>query len=140
MEGFGFGAGQRIITAEPGEDVILPCRPAGNKTVLAAEWSRSDLRSDQDVLLYTGKFDTAVQCPSFKNRVDLQDVKNGDVSLVLKNLTTDDTGIYECRVDQRGNNRRKRSNLDTDPIRVIGLMVLPGESVCFWIRTSWFLT
>ncbi|XP_041842295.1 pheromone-processing carboxypeptidase KEX1-like [Melanotaenia boesemani] len=28
-------------------------------------------------------------------------MKDGDVSLILKNLTTDDTGTYKCRVFQR---------------------------------------
>ncbi|MED6242001.1 hypothetical protein ATANTOWER_031707 [Ataeniobius toweri] len=130
-------AGQRIITAKPGEDVILPCRAAENKDVIVVDWRRTDLKSDQYVLLYRDyQFDPEYQFPSFEHRVDLKDVKNGDVSLVLKNLTTNDTGTYECRVVQRGNNRRKRSILKTDPISIIDLMVEPGESVCFWIRTS----
>ncbi|MEQ2180137.1 hypothetical protein GOODEAATRI_032553, partial [Goodea atripinnis] len=117
-------ADQRIITAKHGEDVTLPCRPAGNKDVKVVDWSRTDLESDQYVLLYRDdQLDPEAQSPSFKNRVDLQDVKNGDVSLVLKNVTTDDAGTYECRVVQRGNNRRKRSILKTDPISIIDLMV-----------------
>ncbi|XP_047242853.1 coxsackievirus and adenovirus receptor homolog [Girardinichthys multiradiatus] len=117
-------ADQRIIRAEPGEEVILPCRPAEKKDVVVVEWIRTDLKSDQYVLLYRDEqFDPDAQSPSFKNRVDLKDVKNGDVSLVLKNVTTDDTGRYECRVVQRGNNRRKRSNLKTNLISTIDLIV-----------------
>ncbi|XP_047241856.1 junctional adhesion molecule B-like [Girardinichthys multiradiatus] len=127
---------QRIISAEPGEEVILTCRAAEKKDVLVVLWNRTDLGSDQFVLLYRSKqFDPEGQFLSFKNRVDLQDVKNGDVSLVLKNVTTNDTGIYECRVAHKENDRMKRSNLDTDPISIIDLIV-QGESVCFWIRTS----
>ncbi|CAI5660509.1 unnamed protein product [Oreochromis niloticus] len=64
------------------------------------------------------------QHPSFKNRVDLQDrqMKDGDVSLILKNVTINDTGAYECRVNVSGRNK--------DPISVIYLSVVapPGQT------------
>uniref|UniRef100_A0A3Q2Q4Y9 Ig-like domain-containing protein n=1 Tax=Fundulus heteroclitus TaxID=8078 RepID=A0A3Q2Q4Y9_FUNHE len=124
-------AGQRIIRAEPGDNVNLTCRAAENKDVIVVEWSRTDLESDHYVLLYRdSQFDAEGQSPSFRNRVDLLDVKNGDVSLVLKNVTTHDTGTYECRVIQRGNNHRKRSLLESEPISTFNLRVEPGGSVC----------
>uniref|UniRef100_A0A3Q2NWA0 Ig-like domain-containing protein n=1 Tax=Fundulus heteroclitus TaxID=8078 RepID=A0A3Q2NWA0_FUNHE len=122
---------QRIITAEPGDNVILTCRASENKDVIAVEWRRTDLESDHYVLLYRdSQSDPEGQSPSFRNRVDLLDVENGDVSLVLKNVTTDDTGTYECRVVQGGNNCWKRSLLNTEPISIINLRVEAGESVC----------
>ncbi|KAM4714393.1 myelin-oligodendrocyte glycoprotein-like [Anableps anableps] len=124
-------ADQRNITAEPGQNVTLPCRAAGNKPVIVVDWSRPDLGENDHVALYRDdQFDHEGQHPSYRNRVDLQDreMKDGNVSLVLKDVTTDDTGTYECRVVQRENRRRKRSNLHTDPISTVTLDVsAPGS-------------
>ncbi|XP_039464143.1 selection and upkeep of intraepithelial T-cells protein 8-like [Oreochromis aureus] len=99
-------ADQKIITAESGQDVTLTCR-APNNNIISLEWSRTDLGDKQYVLLYKdGRFDPEYQHPSFKNRVDLQDrqMKDGDVSLILKDVTINDTGTYECGVVQIGTN------------------------------------
>ncbi|CAI5671470.1 unnamed protein product [Oreochromis niloticus] len=95
-------ADQKTITAESGQDVTLTCR-APNNNIIVLEWSRADLR-DEYVLLYRdGQFVPDDQHPSFKNRVDLQDrqMKDGDVSLILKDVTINDTGTYKCHVVQR---------------------------------------
>uniref|UniRef100_A0A3Q0SX49 Ig-like domain-containing protein n=1 Tax=Amphilophus citrinellus TaxID=61819 RepID=A0A3Q0SX49_AMPCI len=126
------------ITALPGQNVTLPCQAANNnKPIIVAEWSRPDL-GDEYVLQYRDeRFDPENQHPSFKNRVDLQDrqMKDGDVSLILKDVTFNDTATYECRVVQRGTNRRKRADLKTEPISTITLRVVapPGEAA------SWLL-
>ncbi|CAI5660042.1 unnamed protein product [Oreochromis niloticus] len=118
-------ADQKSITAESGQNVTLTCRAPNNK-IIVVEWSRSDL-GDEYVLLYRdGQFVPDDQHPSFKNRVDLQDkqMKDGDVSLILKDVTINDVGSYECRV-KTGNNRRKRANLSGEPISIIYLSVVP---------------
>ncbi|XP_031587334.2 selection and upkeep of intraepithelial T-cells protein 7-like [Oreochromis aureus] len=91
-------ADQKNITAESGQKVSLPCRTPNNNTIRLVKWSRNDLKP-QHVLLYRdGHFEPANQHPSFKNRVELQDrqMKDGDVSLILKDVTINDTGTYEC--------------------------------------------
>ncbi|KAL4008569.1 hypothetical protein ACER0C_002421 [Sarotherodon galilaeus] len=95
-------ADQRTITAKSGQDVTLTCR-APNIIITAVEWIRADLLPEYVLLYQNGHFDPDDQHPSFKNRVDLQDrqMKDGDVSLILKDVTTADDGTYECRVDVR---------------------------------------
>ncbi|XP_035772310.1 CD226 antigen-like [Neolamprologus brichardi] len=90
---------QNIITAESGQDVTLTCR-APNNNILVVEWSRADLGDENVLIYYNGKFVPDDQHPSFKNRVDLQDrqMKDGDVSLILRDVTTTDDGTYMCRV------------------------------------------
>ncbi|XP_019211257.1 selection and upkeep of intraepithelial T-cells protein 7-like [Oreochromis niloticus] len=112
-------ADQKNITAQSGQkNITLTCR-APNNNIRAVEWSRTDLKP-QHVLLYRdGHFEPANQHPSFKNRVDLQDrqMKDGDVSLILKNVTINDTGTYECRVFMSGPNNEHICNisLTVDP-------------------------
>ncbi|CAI5672593.1 unnamed protein product [Oreochromis niloticus] len=87
----------KTITAESGQDVTLTCR-APNNNIRITKWSRADLEPQYVLLFRDGHFDPANQHPSFKNRVDLQDrqMKDGDVSLILKNVTTTDYGTYGC--------------------------------------------
>ncbi|XP_039465379.1 coxsackievirus and adenovirus receptor-like [Oreochromis aureus] len=116
---------QKIITVPSGQNVTLTCRAPSNN-IIVVEWSRADL-GKECVLMYRDElFVPDDQHPSFKNRVDLQDrqMKDGDVSLILKNVTISDTGTYECRVFRK-TNRRKRAHLKTPPISIITLKVDP---------------
>ncbi|XP_025759513.1 uncharacterized protein LOC112844123 [Oreochromis niloticus] len=97
-------AEQKNITAESGQKVILPCRTPNNSTITFVKWSKTGLGEDYVLLYRDGHFDPANQHPSFQNRVDLQDrqMKDGNVSLILKNVMINDTGTYECRVIMSG--------------------------------------
>ncbi|XP_035988238.1 hepatitis A virus cellular receptor 2 homolog [Fundulus heteroclitus] len=119
---------KRTVTAEPGQNIVLPCRAADSRPVTAVEWTRTDLKTSEYVLLYRDQqMVPFYQHSSFRNRVDLQDrtMTAGDVSLVLNNVRSDDTGTYECRVFQAGTRIRKRANLDSEPISTIYLDVSP---------------
>nr|XP_005754058.1 PREDICTED: YTH domain-containing protein 1-like [Pundamilia nyererei] len=96
-------AESKIITAESGQDITLTCR-APNNNIIVVKWSRADLRDKYVFVFRDGRFEPDDQHPSFKNRVDLQDrqMKDGDVSLILKDVTINDAGTYECGVVQIG--------------------------------------
>uniref|UniRef100_A0A3Q2PVP8 Ig-like domain-containing protein n=1 Tax=Fundulus heteroclitus TaxID=8078 RepID=A0A3Q2PVP8_FUNHE len=94
---------QKNITAILGQNIVLPCRAADSKPVIVLDWTRSN-PGLQGVFLFRDNTDFDNQHEQFKNRVELQDrqMKNGDVSLVLKNVTAADRGTYKCRIIQRG--------------------------------------
>ncbi|CAI5660074.1 unnamed protein product [Oreochromis niloticus] len=125
-------ADQKNITAESGQDVTLTCRAPNNNIILGVEWNRADLETEYVLFYRDEQFDPVNQHPSFKNRVDLQDrqMKDGDVSLILKDVMINDNGTYECCVFMRGTNIRKRANLGGDPISSIYLSVVdpPGQT------------
>ncbi|XP_063325824.1 selection and upkeep of intraepithelial T-cells protein 8-like [Pelmatolapia mariae] len=109
---------EKNITAGSGQNVFLTCR-APNNNIKGVKWSRAGLEPEYVLFYRNGQFDPDDQHPSFKNRVDLQDrqMKDGDVSLSLKNVTSNDTGTYECRVFSKGRNDK--------PISIIHLHVVP---------------
>ncbi|XP_005464632.1 programmed cell death 1 ligand 1 [Oreochromis niloticus] len=115
-------ADQKTITAEYGQDVTLTCR-APNNNIIAVKWSRDNLGKDYVLYYKDGKPVPDDQHPSFKNRVDLQDrqMKDGDVSLILKNVMINDAGRYECQVAQREPNKRP----SLEPINNVTLSVVP---------------
>ncbi|KAK2813488.1 hypothetical protein Q5P01_000817 [Channa striata] len=87
------------LKATPGEDVVLRCRAPREAAIGLMEWTRRDLKSGDYVFFYRdGNSHNSFQHPSFHGRVELKDpeMKHGDVSLILKNVTINDTGIYEC--------------------------------------------
>ncbi|KAM4714382.1 butyrophilin-like protein 2 [Anableps anableps] len=103
-------ADQNITTvkAEPGEIVNLPCRDPDQGEVTVVEWSRTDLGSQYVLLYKNGRIDPFSQHQSYEDRADLlvNQMWKGDVSLILKNTATDDSGTYECRVAKT--NREKK--------------------------------
>ncbi|KAL4008142.1 hypothetical protein ACER0C_001994 [Sarotherodon galilaeus] len=113
---------QKNIPAESGQNVMLTCRAPNN--IQTVEWSRADLGGKYVFLYRDGRETLVHQHPSFKDRVDLQDkqMKDGDVSLILNNVTINDSGTYKCRVVETG-------TLGLKPISIIRLSVVdpPGS-------------
>uniref|UniRef100_A0A3B3VGN9 CD226 antigen-like n=1 Tax=Poecilia latipinna TaxID=48699 RepID=A0A3B3VGN9_9TELE len=128
-----------LISAEPGQPVTLPCKANGSEPVTAVEWTRLNPETE-DVLLYRrGKGeDPTSQNPSYQNRASLKDeqMKDGDVSLVLKNVKPNDTGTYQCRLEKQ--------TFGLEPVCSVQLVVRPGEvlvgSEMFFShqRLTWF--
>ncbi|XP_023270307.1 uncharacterized protein LOC111661074 [Seriola lalandi dorsalis] len=113
------------ITAAPGQTVSLSCRAPKDTNIIVVEWSRPGLEPEHVFLYRGGRCVTSYQHLSFQNRVELQDrqMKDGDVSLILKNVKEEDTGNYKCRVIQGGRNRRKRDTSRIETISIIHLDV-----------------
>ncbi|XP_045921485.1 coxsackievirus and adenovirus receptor homolog isoform X4 [Micropterus dolomieu] len=92
---------QREIKVNPGQDVSLLCQGLRDASVTLLEWTRPDLKSDGYVFFYRNERPYEnYQHESFHGRVELRDpeLKDGDASVVLKNVTFNDTGTYECRI------------------------------------------
>ncbi|XP_071315375.1 myelin-oligodendrocyte glycoprotein-like [Trachinotus anak] len=126
---------QQSITAQPGDNVTLPCRAPGRSAIRAVEWSRPDMRAEYVFFYRDEQPDKTYQHPSFKNRVEPVDswMKDGNLSLVLKDVRHSDAGTYECRVRQETAARRRRAFIRAEPVSIIHLRVAeprltPGDS------------
>lgn len=94
----------------PGEDVTLPCQ-ASSGVVSLLVWRRTEPKTFKYVFHFRdGISSENFQEPSFRGRVELRDpeMKDGDGSVILKNVTASDSGTYECRVAEETAGRRKR--------------------------------
>ncbi|CAI5660397.1 unnamed protein product [Oreochromis niloticus] len=102
---------QQDVQVKLGDDVTLQCQISTDERISVLKWSRADLNTDGYVYFYRNKRSYEnYQHPSFHGRVKLRDpeMKDGDVSLILKNVTFNDTGMYECHVAVRNPVRSKR--------------------------------
>ncbi|XP_035771893.1 myelin-oligodendrocyte glycoprotein-like [Neolamprologus brichardi] len=92
------------IIAAPGDDVILPCHlePMFDVQGLTVEWSKPDLKpdpSDEYVHLYRhGKEVPDMKMASYFRRTELfmDDMKHGNISLKILNVSEEDNGRYRC--------------------------------------------
>ncbi|XP_033984203.1 coxsackievirus and adenovirus receptor homolog isoform X2 [Trematomus bernacchii] len=86
------------VKANPGEDVTLQCNSSTDAALTLLEWSRPEL--EDSVFYFTdNKSMESVQDPRYHGRVELKDpeMKNGDASVLLKNVNVNDTGTYHCQ-------------------------------------------
>ncbi|XP_051251489.1 butyrophilin subfamily 1 member A1-like [Dicentrarchus labrax] len=121
--------GPQEVTVRPGHDVTLQCQGPSDSPITVVKWSRSDLDSNPYIFYFReNRSDEDYQRPSHRGRVELRDpeMKNGDASVILKNVTVSDTGTYECVVSVRRNGNRKRN---IDPFSVIKLNVRPVSAL-----------
>ncbi|XP_035529520.1 carcinoembryonic antigen-related cell adhesion molecule 1-like [Morone saxatilis] len=124
--------GSDVVQVKPGDDVTLPCS-AGDGSIRAVEWTRPDLESEYVLFYRDGRSDPTQQHSTFRGRVQLMDgePKDRNVSLVLKNVNSNDSGTYECRVSLEVLSRSmrvKKSLIETDPIASVRLEVANSRS------------
>ncbi|XP_005754545.1 sodium channel subunit beta-3-like [Pundamilia nyererei] len=103
------------MQATLGADVTLQCQITTDERISVLKWSRPDLNTDGYVYFYRNKRSYEnYQHPSFHGRVKLRDpeMKDGDVSVILKNVTFNDTGMYECHIAVRNPVRSKRAHTE----------------------------
>ncbi|XP_055757312.1 putative selection and upkeep of intraepithelial T-cells protein 1 homolog [Salvelinus fontinalis] len=92
------------VIASAGDDVILPCslKPSVSAEDMVVEWTGLDLKENsvkKMVHCYKdGRDFYDDQCPFYRNRTSMfhEELKNGNVSLKLTNVTLSDAGRYRC--------------------------------------------
>ncbi|KAK5618358.1 hypothetical protein CRENBAI_019430 [Crenichthys baileyi] len=115
-----------------GRSVTLPCRaPNRVDPIKYLEWSRTDQKMAYILLYRDQHVYSDFQDRAFKDRVDLVDkeMKEGEVSLLLRNATTADNGVYECRVVQSVTIRQKRAVMTFEPNMIIKLRVVEEHKI-----------
>ncbi|KAL3050959.1 hypothetical protein OYC64_001274 [Pagothenia borchgrevinki] len=114
------------VRAKPGENVTLQCNSSTDAAITKLEWKRPGLEDDYVFYFRDDKLIDKYQDPRYRGRVELSDpqMKNGDASVLLKNVNTDDSGTYECWVITRSNNRRNRDLREL--VRSVHLSVSEG--------------
>ncbi|XP_030017421.1 myelin-oligodendrocyte glycoprotein-like [Sphaeramia orbicularis] len=113
------------VVAAPGDDITLKCLvdpkfDIGGKTV---EWSKLDLQVNPAdpsyVYLYRNRReDVLLMFPSYVGRTKLstEALKDGNILLLIKNVTLSDNGQYRCFIpDLKSSSRHSTVTLVVDP-------------------------
>ncbi|XP_062239600.1 programmed cell death 1 ligand 1-like [Platichthys flesus] len=94
-------ADQQGTTVKPGDDATLQCHCPSDAAITLLEWTRQEQKSDDYVFFCrNNRLIEDYQHQSFRGRVELRDpeMKDGDVSVTLKNVTVNDAGTYKCQI------------------------------------------
>ncbi|XP_076737147.1 CD276 antigen homolog [Maylandia zebra] len=111
------------LTVKQAKDVTLECYGPSDANIMIS-WQKPDLQSEYYVFYISDEhIHKDKQHESFKGRVELKypEIKNGNFSVILKNVTMNDAGKYECYA---GYNRQRPQLLKS-----INLKVEEGQTV-----------
>ncbi|KAK2899565.1 hypothetical protein Q8A73_012694 [Channa argus] len=94
------------------------------------EWTRSDLKPTYVYIWYAGQDYVNMKNPSYKGRTSLftDELKRGNISLKLSNVTPADEGKYRCYIPDR--------NEESVIELVVGAVSLPGISLAGLDKSS----
>lgn len=116
--------GQKEVKVTRGEDATLECYGHSGATDILLRWTKPDQQIQGYVMYFKhGNFQEHLQDSSFKSRVKLKNSKwmnNGNFSVILQNVTMNDSGTYEC---EAAYNNQAAQLLNTITL----IVVPPGE-------------
>lgn len=84
-----------------GQNVTLHCQGPRGLNITLLEWSKPEFNSESYVFFFQNhRLYENYQHESFRGRVALKDrlMKDGDVSVILRNVNINDTGTYSCEI------------------------------------------
>uniref|UniRef100_A0A3Q4M8R1 Ig-like domain-containing protein n=1 Tax=Neolamprologus brichardi TaxID=32507 RepID=A0A3Q4M8R1_NEOBR len=89
------------VKVSPGQDATLYCQSPRGVSVTLLEWSKPELKSEYYVFFFQNQRSYEnYQHKFFKGRVELRDpsMKDGIASVILRNVSIIDTGMYMCQI------------------------------------------
>ncbi|XP_055012166.1 uncharacterized protein LOC129409693 [Boleophthalmus pectinirostris] len=115
-----------VVRAFTGQNVMLECSSGNTKMTdsIGVCWNKTDLEQQKYVLFHKNdQSDITHQDPRFKDRVALAhpDFKNNNLSLILQNVSVNDSGEFECRLI------KAPEMFNVAPIQRIQLIVIEPE-------------
>uniref|UniRef100_A0A3P9AUG2 Ig-like domain-containing protein n=1 Tax=Maylandia zebra TaxID=106582 RepID=A0A3P9AUG2_9CICH len=103
------------IIAAPGDDVILPCHlePTFDVQGLTVEWSKPNLKHGKEV--------PDMKMASYFRRTELfmDDMKHGNISLKILNVSEEDNGRYRCFIPKL----QSRNHTEFNQINILHICV-----------------
>ncbi|CAI5660528.1 unnamed protein product [Oreochromis niloticus] len=96
------------VKVRSGQNVTLHCQGPRGLNITMLEWSKPEFNSESYVFFFQNhRLYENYQHESVKGRVALKDrsMKDGDVSVILRNVNINDTGTYSCEITTRTNGR-----------------------------------
>lgn len=112
------------IKATPGDNVTMPCEAEEYVPFELVEWSKFE-GNTENVLVYSSEnSDPEIRENYYKGRLELKVTKNGEVPLILKNVTVEDSGTYKCYAAKQ-TTRSRRDVAPPKAISTIHLKVAP---------------
>lgn len=89
------------VKVRSGQNVTLHCQGPRGLNITLLEWSKPEFNSESYVFFFQNhRLYENYQHESFRGRVALKDrlMKDGDVSVILRNVNINDTGTYSCEI------------------------------------------
>ncbi|KAE8588465.1 hypothetical protein XENTR_v10022555 [Xenopus tropicalis] len=129
------------VSVALGSDVLLPCRmtPEMNAEKMEICWFKTIF--EHYVHLYiNGKDDYTAQMPQFANRTELlkENITRGIFPLMIRNVTAQDSGIYDCFVESTKHHNSAAVELLVNAVGSLPVISTIADDTVFCESHGWY--